>query len=147
MNILVSACILGINCRYDGSQNTNIAIEQKIGRYNFIPICPEQLGGLKTPREPSEIKEGKVFSKSGTDITFNYNKGAEECLRIAKMFDCRYAIFKDRSPSCGGGKIYDGTFSGILIEGDGTAAALLKNHGITVIPESRAEEFFKGLEG
>ncbi len=131
MNILVSACILGINCRYNGSQNTNIAIEQKIGRQ----------------KEPSEIKEGKVFSKSGTDITFNYNKGAEECLRIAKMFDCRYAIFKDRSPSCGGGKIYDGTFSGILIEGDGTAAALLKNHGITVIPESRAEEFFKGLEG
>lgn len=142
MNILVSACILGIYCRYDGSEIKNTNIEAMLKKHNLIPVCPEQLGGLKTPREPSEIKAGKVFSKSGADVTANYIKGAQEALKIAKMFNCEAAILKDRSPSCGANRIYDGTFSGKLIDGNGITAELLKNNGITVIPESEAATFF-----
>ncbi len=146
MNILISACILGIYCRYDGSLNMNDAIRQKIGDYNFIPVCPEQLGGLKTPREPSEIKDGRVYAKGGADLTDNYYRGAEECLKIAKLLDCRYAILKDRSPSCGVDVIYDGSFSGKRIKGNGITAAILAKNGITVIPESLAEKFFQTFE-
>jgi len=145
MNILVSACILGIYCRYDGSEIKNDLIAEKIGEHNLIPICPEQLGGLKTPREPSEIKNGKVYAKNGTDITANYIKGANEALKIAKMFNCKIAILKDRSPSCGAKKLYDGTFSGKLIEGNGITAELLSQNGITVILESEAKNFFDYL--
>ncbi|NCA66513.1 MAG: DUF523 domain-containing protein [Clostridia bacterium] len=139
MNILISACILGIHCRYDGSEVVNDFIISHIGKHNFIPICPEQLGGLKTPREPSEILRNAVLSKSGEDITQNYIKGAAETLKIAKMLDCKYAILKDRSPSCGAGIIYDGTFSGKRIAGNGITAELLIKNGITVILESQAE--------
>ena len=135
--VLVSACLLGINSRYDGSEQADENLLQVKDSYCFIPVCPEQLGGLETPRPPCEITEGKVLNKEGRDVTLEFKKGAEETLKIAKMFGCEYAILKERSPSCGCGKIYDGTFSGKLIEGNGITADLLVKNGIKVIGESK----------
>lgn len=137
---------MGIFSRYDGSRIVNEEIYAFRDKFNFIPVCPEQLGGLPTPREPSEIKGGRVLSKSGKDLTENYNNGAQETLRIAKMFNCRYAVLKDRSPSCGADVIYDGNFCGARTEGDGVTAALLKKNGITVIKESMFRAFLDSLD-
>ena len=101
----------------------------------MIPICPEQLGGLSTPREPSEQRGNKVITKSGKDVTENFVKGAKEVLKLARLFGIKEAILKQRSPSCGYGQIYDGTFSGTVIKGDGVTTALLKINGIKVISE------------
>ena len=135
--VLVSSCLLGINSRYDGSEQVDENILEVKDSYCLIPVCPEQLGGLETPRPPCEISEGKVINKDGRDVTLEFKKGAEETLKIAKMFGCEYAILKERSPSCGCGKIYDGTFSSKLIEGNGITADLLINNGIKVIGESK----------
>lgn len=101
----------------------------------LIPVCPEQLGGLSTPREAAERKRKKVMTKSGKDVAQNFERGAKETLRIAKLFGIKEAILKQRSPSCGCGQIYDGTFSGKTIKGDGVTAALLKKNDIKVISE------------
>lgn len=98
------------------------------------------MGGLPTPRTPCEIKNGCVFSRDGFDRTAQYLKGADEVLRLARFFGCEAALLKERSPACGSGKIYDGSFSGTLTDGDGICAALLKKHGITVYGESRIDE-------
>lgn len=145
MNILVSSCILGIFSRYDGQTQVNESILPFIKEINFIPVCPEQLGGLPTPRPPCEILNGRVVTPCGSDETDRFLRGAEETLKIAKMFDCRYAVLKDRSPSCGEGIIYDGTFTGKRITGDGVTAKYLKENGITVIPESKAFEFLRKI--
>ena len=142
-NVLISACLIGIFSRYDGSKIEYLNISDYVGKVNFIPVCPEQLGGLSTPREPSERRSEKVFSSSGKDISLEYALGAEETLAIAKKLNCDTAILKFRSPSCGSGKIYDGTFSGKLIDGDGVTAELLKKAGIKVISEFEALEFLK----
>lgn len=140
MNILVSACLLGIKCRYDGSCVLDKNIERLRKHHNLVPVCPEIYGGLKTPREPCEIVGEKVLTKSGKDVTANFIAGAQEVLKLARFFDCQYAILKERSPSCGYKKIYDGTFSGNLIDGSGIAAALLADNGIPVIGESSIEQ-------
>lgn len=101
----------------------------------LIHVCPEQLGGLPTPREPAEQRNGRVFTKSGKDVTEEYARGAEETLRIAKMLGVKEVIFRKFSPSWGSGKIFDGTFSGRVIRGDGVTASLLKKNGIRVITE------------
>jgi len=132
---LCSACLLGIKCRYDGKSKINEKVLGLAKKEVLIPVCPEQLGGLPTPRESSERKGGKVFFKSGKDATDNLKKGAEEVLKLAKLFDAKEAIFKQRSPSCGCGQIYDGTFSGKIIKGDGVTTELLKKNGIKVISE------------
>jgi len=132
---ICSACLLGVNCRWDGKNKPNEKILELSKKEILIPVCPEQLGGLPTPREPSEQKLEKVFTKSGKDVTKNFIKGAEEVLRIAKLLNIKEAILKQKSPSCGSGQIYDGTFSDNLIEGDGVTASLLKNNGIKVISE------------
>lgn len=131
--ILVSACLAGINCKYNGKNNENEKIIELIKEKDVILICPEQLGGLKTPRTPAEIKNNKVINKEGIDVTEEYQKGAQEVLKIAQKFNIKTAILKSKSPSCGKGKIYDGTFSNKLIEGNGITAELLKKHGIKVI--------------
>lgn len=106
-------------------------------RYHLIPICPEIFGGLPTPRIPAEIQaDRRVLRKDGKDITDEYKKGAKEALRLAKLFDCKLAILKERSPSCGSGVIYDGSFTGNKINGDGITAELLKKEGIRIIGES-----------
>jgi uncharacterized protein YbbK (DUF523 family) len=139
MNILVSACLLGVNCRYNGVPAPSPAVLALMERHTLIPVCPEQLGGLPTPREPSEHRAGRVVTKSGRDVTEEYGRGAQEALRLAQIFGCRYAILKERSPSCGHGRIYDGSFSGVLIPGSGAAAALLEQNGVTVLGESELE--------
>jgi uncharacterized protein YbbK (DUF523 family) len=132
---LCSACLLGIKCRYDGKRKPDKKVLKLAKKEALIPVCPEQLGGLSTPREPQEIKGRKVFTVSGKDITKNFKRGAEEALKLAKLFDLKEAILKQRSPSCGCGKIYDGTFSNKLTKGDGLTTALLKKNGIKVITE------------
>lgn len=138
-NILISACLLGVACRYDGCRKPlpTAVIEKLQQQYHLIPICPEIMGGLPTPRIPSEIQQNrKVLRSDGADVTENYQKGAEEALRLAKLFHCERALLKEKSPSCGSGKIYDGSFSRTLIDGDGITAELLKANGIRVIGES-----------
>lgn len=143
--ILVSACLLGINCKYDGDNNKNDNIKKYLEGKQFIIVCPEQLGGLTTPRVPSEIIKGrdidcyKVISKDGIDVTENFIKGAKESLKIAKMYNCKEAILKEGSPSCGSCKVYDGTFSGTKINGMGITAALLKKEGLKILSEKDFE--------
>lgn len=138
MNLLVSACLLGVRCRYRGDTCPGEGIKGLADRFGLIPVCPEQLGGLPTPRPPAEIRGGHVVTASGSDVTKAYQKGAQEALNLAKLFGCRYAVLKSRSPSCGAGQIYDGTFSGTLTRGNGATAELLQQAGITVLNEENA---------
>ncbi|MGN1336878.1 MAG: DUF523 domain-containing protein [Candidatus Coprovivens sp.] len=131
--ILVSACLLGTNCKYSGGNNYSEEVIEFLKDYEIIPVCPEQLGGLPTPRPASEIIGDKVMNNEGTDVTSNYQKGAEETLKIAQLLGIKKALLKAKSPSCGNGKIYDGTFSGILTTGDGITTKLLKENNIEVI--------------
>lgn len=131
--ILVSACLAGVNCKYNGKNNENKKIIELIKNKDVILVCPEQLGGLKTPRTPAEIINDKVITKDNIDVTKEYQKGAEEALKIAKQFNIKKAILKSKSPSCGKGKIYDGTFSNTLIGGNGITTELLQKNGIEVI--------------
>lgn len=134
-NILCSACLLGVRCRYDGKSKPNDKVLELMKVKNLIPVCPEQLGGLTTPREPAQQRGDKVVTGTGKDVTADFKKGAEQVLRLAKLFGVKKAILKQRSPSCGCGQIYDGTFSKTVIEGDGVTAALLKSNGIEVTTE------------
>jgi uncharacterized protein YbbK (DUF523 family) len=132
---LCSACLLGIKCRYDGKSKLNEKVIELSREEILIPVCPEQLGGLPTPREPTELRGGRVVTKSGEDLTKYFEMGAEQVLEKAKLLGVKTAILKQGSSSCGCGKIYDGTFSGKIIEGDGVTATLLKKNGISVISE------------
>jgi uncharacterized protein YbbK (DUF523 family) len=132
---LCSACLLGIKCRYDGRSALNRKVIMLLKAETLIPVCPEQLGGLSTPREPAEIRGERVITRSGRDVTENFKRGAEEVLKIAKLYGIKEAIMKQGSPSCGNGRIYDGTFSGKTVKGDGVTAAMLKEHGIKVMTE------------
>ena len=140
MKILISRCLLGEPCRYDGK---SIPCEDAIKlkeKYEFVPVCPEVLGGLKTPRCPAERVGDKVLTKEGKDVTKEYTHGAELALEIATENGCTIAVLKEKSPSCGCGEIYDGTFSKALTDGDGVTAGLLKKNGIKVIGESKIKE-------
>lgn len=130
---IVSACLAGVDCKYSGGNNYNEKIEKLVKEGKAVLVCPEQLGGLKTPRDPSEQQGDKVVTDKGIDVTNEYNKGAIETLKIAKMCGADTAILKSRSPSCGCGEIYDGTFSGTKIAGDGVTTKLLLENGIKVI--------------
>ncbi|MCD6115165.1 DUF523 domain-containing protein [bacterium] len=143
---LCSACLLGIRCTWDGKDRyKNKKVIELSKKEVLIPICPEQLGGLPTPRIPQEIQNGtgddvlngkcKVLNKEGKDVTVYFIRGAREVLKIAKLLGIKEFIAKQKSPSCGCGKTYDGTFTGTLIKGDGVTTALLKKHGIKVISE------------
>ena len=135
-NILVSACLLGIGCRYDGKHKANHEVIRLAEKYNLIPVCPEIYGGLPTPRIPSERIGDKVMMKDGRDVTDNYKRGALEALELCRIYNIRTAILKERSPSCGKGEIYDGTFTGALTERDGVTAELLCANGIRVLGET-----------
>ncbi|MBS7659501.1 MAG: DUF523 domain-containing protein [Candidatus Bathyarchaeia archaeon] len=132
---LCSACLLGLKCRYDGGHSLNDRVVNLLKEEVLIPICPEQLGGLPTPREPAEIRNGRVLTKSGKDVTENFQRGAEQVLMLAKLMGIKEAILKQGSPSCGCGRIFDGTFTGKLTRGDGVTTTLLKKNGIKVIPD------------
>jgi len=132
---LCSACLLGIKCRYDGKSKPNQRVMRLSKKEILIPICPEQLGSLPTPREPAEQKGRKVFTKSGKDVTLSFKRGAKEVLKLAKLLGIKRANLKQKSPSCGCGQIYDGTFSDGIIKGDGVTTSLLKRNGIKVISD------------
>lgn len=140
MKILISGCLLGLKCRYDAKEKKLPEIEKLIEIYNLIPVCPEQLGGLPTPRIPAERVNNKVVNQAGVDVTKEYQLGAEEALKIAKLYNCEKAILKEKSPSCGCGKIYDGTFSKNLIVGNGFTADLLLKNGIEIFGESEIDK-------
>lgn len=146
MNILVSACLLGINCKYDGGNNLREDVKALINTHNLIPFCPEVYGGMPTPRIPSERRGDMVINAEGQDVTEYFIKGADMALKLAKDFDCKYAILKVKSPSCGAGKIYDGSFTKTLTDGDGMTAELLKKHGIIILEDSETDKI-KELSG
>lgn len=144
--ILISACLCDVNCRYNGKSNTNEKVYELFKEGKAILVCPEQLGGLSTPRPPAEIKngcnacevlrgKGQVINNQGEDVTAPFIKGAQEALKIAKAINCTKAILKSRSPSCGCGQVYDGTFQKQLIQGNGVLTELLLQNGIEVLTE------------
>ena len=134
--ILVSACLLGTPCRYDGAGKADKRVLALAKTRVLIPVCPEQLGGLATPRPSAERRADRVVTREGADVTEAFTRGAQETRRLALLLGCRSAILKSNSPSCGSGQIYDGTFSGRIVAGDGLTAALLKQNGITVASET-----------
>lgn len=135
--ILVSACLVGVNCKYSGGNNYNQKIFDLVKEGKAIPICPEQLGGLNTPRKPVELKviNGKRYAidNEGNDLTENFERGALEVLNLAKNLNINKAILQPRSPSCGVNKIYSGNFDNKLVDGNGILAELLKQNGIDVL--------------
>jgi len=143
--LLVSACLVGIPCRYDGGSCPNGLLQALAMQGDILPLCPEVLGGLPTPRPPAEIQGGDggdvvegqawVVNTEGKDVTAEFLAGAQKTLRIAHRWGIKEAILKARSPSCGVGQIHDGSFSGRLVEGDGVTATLLKREGIIVKSE------------
>ena len=140
MRILISACLLGASCRYDGRSKPHPEVLKLAERHQLVPLCPEQLGGLPTPRMPSERQGERVVTADGTDVTEQYQRGAEEALRLCRLLGCDVAVLKERSPSCGKGQIYDGTFTGTLTVGWGVTAELLRQNGVPVYGESEIEE-------
>ena len=140
--LLISACLLGFHCKYTGGNNAlpGETLNRLRAQYSLVPVCPETAGGLPVPREPSERIGAGVFSVSGRDVTAEFQKGAETAVRLAELFGCKKALLKEDSPSCGSGRIYDGSFSGVLIPGDGVSAEKLKALGIEVIGESAVKQ-------
>ena len=132
MKIAVSACLLGENCKYNGGNNYDKKLVESLRGHEVIPVCPEVLGGLSVPRKPAEIVAGTVRNKDGTSVDESFRKGAELALQILINKGAELVILQSRSPSCGVGTVYDGTFSGRLIAGDGIFAGLLKKNGIKV---------------
>lgn len=147
-NILISACLLGLSCRYDGGHQKIPELERLRNIFTLIPVCPEQAGGLPTPRIPCELQNkayeilsgrGKVLNREGKDCTEAFIKGAREVLFLTEIFKIRKALFKDGSPSCGSSRVYDGTFSGKCIPGEGLTTFLLKKHSVQVFNEKQIE--------
>ena len=141
--LLISACLLGENCKYSGGNNYEPLTEALGERFELVPVCPERLGGLTSPREPAERVGERVLSRTGEDWTVAFYLGAERTLEIARREGISQAVLKERSPSCGCGAVYDGTFTGTVVPGDGVAAELLKRHGVHIRGESQIEELLK----
>ncbi len=132
---IVSACLLGLNCKYSGESNTNQDIIDLLESDVLIPVCPEQLGGLNTPRPPCEIVGDRVLSEEGSDFTENFIRGSEEVLKLANLYNIKEAILKESSPSCGSNFIYDGSFTSKKIRGQGLCTKLLIKNGIEVVSD------------
>ena len=141
--ILISACLLGYKTRYDGLSKPSKKIKEIFENDILIPICPEQMGGLSTPRPKAEIKGDKVINIDGKDVTSNYIEGAKMALEIAKLNDVDFCILKSKSPSCGKGLVYDGSFSNNLISGDGVCTKLLKENGFKIYSEEEIMDYEK----
>lgn len=142
-NIIISACLCGINSKYNGGNNKIDNIDKLKEKYNLIYICPELFGGLGVPREPAEIKDGKVVTKSGKDVSANFIDGALKSLEIALKNNVKVAILKESSPSCGSSMVYDGTFSGNKVSKMGIAAEIFKKNNIKVYNETQIELLIK----
>ena len=139
-NIIVSACLLGFDCRYKGDGCLCERLAALAEKHTLIPVCPEQLGGLPTPRDPAEICGGKVIDSAGRDVTAKFSAGAQAALKAARLNRVNTAVLKARSPSCGRGLIYDGTFTGRKIPGDGFTAKLFLENEINVFTEDELDE-------
>ena len=139
MRILVSACLLGVACRYDGKSKPHPAVLALQETHQLIPVCGEIFGGLPTPRTPAERVGDRVLTEDGRDVTAEYRRGAEQVLALARRMGCTAALLKERSPACGSGEIYDGRFTRTLTAGDGVTAELLKQNGIAVFGESQLD--------
>ena len=133
MKIMVSACLLGENCKYSGGNNRNEKVLAYVAGHEVIPVCPEVMGGLPTPRVPAEIVQGVVINREGVNVDREYRLGAQKALEIAREKQIDLAILQSRSPSCGTKEIYDGTFSGRRIPGQGVTAKLLSDNGFAVM--------------
>lgn len=131
--ILVSACLLGIYCRYDGRCETDERVMALSRDHVLIPVCPEQLGGLPTPRAAVELLDGRAVTRDGADLTEAFERGVGQAMRVAGLTGARVAVLQPRSPSCGRGIIYDGTFSGTRVEGDGVLAQALAARGVALL--------------
>ena len=140
--LLISACLLGERCRYDGGTNAlpEALLAALRESYELLPVCPERDGGMPTPRIPSERRGGAVVNRAGEDVTAYFARGAELAVQKAAGCACRLALLKERSPSCGSGLIYDGSFTGTLVDGYGLAAERLTAAGVAVFGESRVKE-------
>ena len=143
--LLISACLLGRNCKYNGGNNYAPLTEELEKHYDLVPVCPEAFGLLPIPHEPSERVGDRVLSKSGADVTAAFQRGAEKTLALALQHGVKKAVLKERSPSCGCGAIYDGSFTGALVPGRGVAAALLQESGIEVFGESELDALLARL--
>ena len=140
MTVLVSACLLGVPCRYDGQSKRHPLAQELCRRHRVIPVCGEIFGGLPTPRDPAERQGDKVISCAGKDVTKEYTKGAETALYFAKLNHVDFAVMKAKSPSCGKGLIYDGTFTGNKIPGNGVTVELLNANGSPVFREDELDQ-------
>lgn len=138
--ILISACLVGENCKYSGGNNLSPKIEALLEKYDLIPFCPEEQGGLPTPRNPSEQKGNEVYMDNGKDVTEQFEDGAKKALMLCLYLKINIAILKERSPSCGVHQIYDGSFTGKVIPGMGVTAKLLKENGIKVYTEDEIDK-------
>ncbi len=146
--LMISACLLGENCKYNGGNN---ALPSEIlaalkARFRLLPVCPERDGGLPTPRLSSERRGERVVNLAGEDVTEAFRRGAELALAAARREGCGLALLKERSPSCGSGVVYDGSFSGTLIPGDGVTAELLKQNGLAVYSETGIDALMENSE-
>ena len=132
--LLISACLVGFDCKYNGGNNAlpEAVLEELRRRYRLIPVCPETAGGLPIPRQPSERRGERVVSRTGQDVTAQFQKGAQIAVALAERFGARKALLKSNSPSCGSGMVYDGSFSGILTQGDGVTAEYLKSNKVEI---------------
>jgi uncharacterized protein YbbK (DUF523 family) len=141
MKIMVSACLMGDNVKYNGENNYCKDLLNFLKDYEIIKVCPEVMGGLNIPRSPAEIKDDKVINQDGVDVTKEFYEGAFKTLQIALDNDIKFAILKKNSPSCGYGQIYDGTFSHTLTKGDGITSMLLRKYGVIVLNEDNYREY------
>ena len=144
--LIISACLLGEFCRYDAKSKPCEQVGKLKKDYELIAICPECMGGLPTPRPPAEVqKDGRVINREGRDVTAYYRAGAEAVLQIAKEQNCSLALLKEKSPACGKGKIYDGSFTKTLKNGNGVCAELLLQNGVSVFGESEIERLLEKM--
>lgn len=148
MRILISACLLGLYCRYDGKLCHYASIRRLVEQYDWqwIPCCPEQAGGLPTPRVPAERCGSRILTAQGREVTEAYEKGAAQAVYLAKLFQCRYAILKEKSPSCGCDRIYDGSFQHRLCAGQGVTAERLQAMGVQVFGETQVARFLQTVQ-
>lgn len=147
--VLISACLLGENVKYSGGNNFSKDLIEILNKYNieFIKVCPEVDAGLSTPREPAEILGNNIITKNGKFVTSEFKKGAELSLKKAKESNIAFAILKEKSPSCGSNFIYDGTFSGKLISGEGYTAKILRENNFKIFSENDLSEIERILKG
>lgn len=144
MNIVVSQCLLGVPCRYDGKSCPNQKVTELQGYHKLIAVCPEAMAGLPIPREPMELNENRrAVSKKGVDFTDRLVEQGNAIVSLMEKNNCKKAILKSKSPSCGVGKIYDGSFSKTLVDGDGIVAEIIKKAGFQVVTEDEIQTLFE----